>query len=215
MSDALRGRFITLEGIEGAGKSSAMAALAAHLTERGNPPVVTREPGGTSLGESVRGLLLDHASDGMHGETEALLIFAARCEHLHRVVRPALEQGQWVLCDRFTDATYAYQGAGRGLGAERVAALEEWVQGDLRPDLTLVLDVPVAQGRDRAGTRGEPDRFEREKDAFFERVRACYRQRASAEPERMRLIDAAADQDAVLYALRDALDAWLTERGLA
>ncbi len=214
MSSAGPGRFITLEGVEGAGKTTALEAVASYLAERGHAPLVTREPGGTDLGEAVRGLLLDHAGEGMHGDTEALLIFAARAEHLHRVVRPTLAAGQWVLCDRFTDATYAYQGAGRGLGSGRVAVLEDWVQGNLRPDLTLVLDLPVSQGRARAGGRSAPDRFEREQDAFFERVRDCYLQRATDDPERVRVIDASQDQAAVGLALRQTLDTWLRERGL-
>ena len=214
MSGTGSGRFITLEGVEGAGKTTALEAMASHLAERGHAPLVTREPGGTDLGEAVRGLLLDHAGDGMCADTEALLIFAARAEHLHRVVRPALEAGQWVLCDRFTDATYAYQGAGRGLGNERVAVLEDWVQGSLRPDLTLVLDLPVSQGRARAGGRSAPDRFEREQDAFFERVRACYLRRATDEPQRVRVVDASGSQADVRLSLQQMLDTWLRESGL-
>ena len=207
-----KGLLITVEGVEGAGKTTALNALAEHLTACGRAPLVTREPGGTSLGEAVRGVLLDHSGDAMCGEAEALLIFAARAEHLDKVVRPALARGEWVLCDRFTDATYAYQGAGRRLGNDRIAVLEDWVQGSLRPDLTLVLDLPVTQGRARAGARSDPDRFEREQDTFFERVRQNYLERAAADPERMRVIDASADAATVCQALRAVLDDWVKAR---
>lgn len=200
---------ITIEGVEGAGKTTAVTALAEHLATRGRAPLVTREPGGTSLGEAVRGVLLDHSDEAMCGEAETLLIFAARAEHLDKVVRPALARGEWVLCDRFTDTTYAYQGAGRLLGNDRIAVLEDWVQGSLRPDLTLVLDLPVTQGRARAGARSNPDRFEREQDAFFERVRHSYLERVAADPGRMRVIDASADLATVHRALCDAIDEWV------
>lgn len=185
-----RGRFITLEGGEGAGKSTQIAALATALRARGLSVVSTREPGGTALGEAIRGLLLDPAHGAPSIDAETLLVFAARAEHLQRVIEPALARGNWVVCDRFTDATYAYQGGGRGVPAARLATLEQWVQGDLRPDLTIVLDVPPALGLARAGTRGAADRFEREGVAFFERVRAVYCARADADPRRYRLIDA-------------------------
>jgi dTMP kinase len=185
-----RGWFITLEGGEGAGKSTSLAFVRRWLEQAGHTVVMTREPGGTPLGERVREILL-HARDlDIATEGEALLMFAARAQHLSQVILPALAQGAAVVCDRFTDATYAYQGGGRGLPAGRIAALETWVQGDLRPDLTLLLDVPVAVGLARAKGRGEPDRFEREEQEFFERVRNCYRARAAAEPGRIRIVDA-------------------------
>lgn len=207
-----QGLFVTLEGVEGAGKSTALAVLARHLEHRNHPPVVTREPGGTELGESIRGLLLAHSEPGMGADTEALLAFAARAEHLRTVIRPALARGEYVLCDRFTDATYAYQGSGRGLGHDRIAILEEWVQGEFRPDLTLVLDLPVSEGRRRAGQRSRPDRFEQERDEFFQRVRESYLQRARAEPRRMQVIDASRDEETVARDLVAVLDRWLDER---
>ena len=148
------GKFITVEGGEGAGKTTQLAFMREYLEQTGRPVVLTREPGGTALGEEIRALLLGHRHDGMALTTETLLMFAARAEHLERVIRPALAAGRWVLCDRFTDATYAYQGGGRGLSLERIAILENWVQGDLRPDLTLLFDLPVAAGLARAGRRG-------------------------------------------------------------
>lgn len=186
-----RGRFVSLEGVEGAGKSSNMGQLQRILERQGKSVVVTREPGGTPLGERVRALLLEGGPLPIGEQAELLLLFAARAEHLQAVIEPALCRGQWVLCDRFTDATYAYQGAGRGLPVSTIAALERLVQGDLRPDLTLLFDVPVELGLARVGQRGRRDRFERERLAFFERVRAAYLQRARREPERFRVIDAA------------------------
>lgn len=183
-----------------------MAVAEETLTGLGASPMVTREPGGTPLGEAIRGLLLDHRQHGMSGRTEALLVFAARAEHLDKRIRPALAEGRTVLCDRFTDASYAYQGAGRGLGAESIATLEHWTQGGLRPDLVLLLDLPVAQGRARAASRAAPaDRFEREQDAFFERVRDCYRARADADPDRYRVIDASRSLEQVAAQIRDCL----------
>ena len=184
-----RGLFITLEGGEGAGKSTSLAFVRDFLEQAGRRIVVTREPGGTPLGEKIRELLL-HGRDGMQVDTELLLMFAARAEHLARIIRPALAEGACVVCDRFTDATYAYQGGGRGIPAARIAAIENWVQGDLRPDLTLLFDVPVEAGRRRAGLRSEPDRFEQESNEFFARVHATYLARAASEPGRMRVIDA-------------------------
>ncbi|MCU0971720.1 MAG: dTMP kinase [Gammaproteobacteria bacterium] len=143
----MRGRFVTVEGVEGSGKSSNLDFIRSFFEAAGKTVLYTREPGGTPLGEEIRGLLLGHRDDGMAGDTELLLVFAARAEHIHRKIAPALARGDWVLCDRFTDATYAYQGGGRGVPHERVAAIERWVQGDLRPDLTFLLDVPVEVGR--------------------------------------------------------------------
>jgi len=186
----MRGRFITLEGSEGSGKSTNLAYIHQKLHQSGIDVVLTREPGGTPLGEQIRELLLDHRQQAMASDTELLLMFAARSQHLNELILPALEQGKWVLCDRFTDATYAYQGAGRGISEERIATLEQWVQGELRPDLTFFLDLPVDQGLARAGERSTPDRFEREKIDFFERVRQGYLSQAVREPQRYRVVDA-------------------------
>lgn len=186
-----RGRFITVEGIEGVGKSTNIDFIRQRLEALGKTVVVTREPGGAEVSEAIREILLSPELPGMHPDTELLLMFAARAEHLHRRILPAVEAGQWVVCDRFTDATYAYQGGGRGIPSERIRILESFVQGDLRPDLTLLLDADVHTGLARAKHRGGADRFEQETVAFFERVRAAYHARARAHPERYRLIDAA------------------------
>jgi len=188
-----KGLFITLEGGEGAGKSTQMAYVEECLKKAGITVRVTREPGGTPLSEAIRELLLDHRQSSMDADTELLLMFAARAQHIAELVEPALEAGEWVLCDRFTDATYAYQGGGRGIGMDRIAALENWVQGELRPDLTLLLDLPIDVGMSRAGERGELDRFEREKQDFFERVRQTYLDMAEQHPGRYRIIDASQD----------------------
>jgi dTMP kinase len=185
-----RGRFITVEGGEGAGKSSNLGFIRQRLEAAGRSVVFTREPGGTPLGEAVRELLLGHRYEGMAEDSELLLMFAARAEHLQRVILPALLAGRWVLCDRFTDASFAYQGAGRGIDRKRIAALERFVQGDLRPDLTLLLDVPVELGLTRAGKRSRPDRFESETRPFLERVRQGYLQIAAQEPARVKVVDA-------------------------
>jgi len=184
-----RGLFITFEGIEGAGKSTHIPLVEAFLASRGIEVVVTREPGGTPAGEAIREVLLDHQYTGMAHDTELLLMFAARAEHLAKVVVPALEAGRWVLCDRFTDATFAYQGGGRGIDAGRIAELETWVQGALRPDLTLLFDIEVDIGLGRASNRSASDRIESEKHEFFERVRAAYLERAGAFPQRYHVID--------------------------
>lgn len=184
------GCFITVEGSEGSGKSTNLAYLQQALNNAGIDLVVTREPGGTAMSERIRELLLTPGDFPIHADTELLMMFAARAQHLNELILPALARGQWVLCDRFTDATYAYQGGGRGIPESRIATLEQWVQGAVRPDLTVLLDIPVAQGLERALARGEPDRFEQEKEAFFERVRATYLSRAAADPERYRVVDA-------------------------
>jgi len=188
-----KGLFITLEGGEGACKSTQMAYVEECLKKAGKKVHVTREPGGTALSESIRELLLDHRQTAMDADTELLLMFAARAQHLAELIRPALDAGQWVLCDRFTDATYAYQGGGRGIDIKRISALEDWVQGSLRPDLTLLLDLPIDMGMSRAGERGELDRFEREQQDFFERVRKTYLDLAVQHPERYRIVDASLD----------------------
>ncbi|MFJ4433989.1 dTMP kinase [Pseudomonas sp. NPDC089395] len=203
----MSGLFITLEGPEGAGKSTNRDYLAARLREHGLDVVLTREPGGTPLAEKVRELLLAPSDEVMAADTELLLVFAARAQHLAEVIRPALAKGAVVLCDRFTDATYAYQGGGRGLSVARIAALEQFVQGDLRPDLTLVFDLPVEVGLARAAARGRLDRFEQEGQAFFEAVRQAYLQRAQGEPQRYNLLDAAQPLDAVQRAIDGLLPA--------
>lgn len=207
----MRGKFITLEGSEGSGKSTNLAYVHRHLKQAGIDVVLTREPGGTELGETIRELLLDASQTRMCSDTELLLMFAARAQHLNELILPTLEAGRWVLCDRFTDATYAYQGGGRGISNERIAVLEQWVQGDLRPDLTLFLDLPVSQGLARAGKRGELDRFEREQTEFFERVRQGYRKQAEAAPERYRIIDASRSLPEVQQQLDDVLERYLMD----
>lgn len=184
-----RGLLITIEGVEGAGKSTALSILEAVIRDAGIDLLCTREPGGTRLGESLRALLLDPEA-AITPIAELLLIFAARAQHLEQVIRPAMQAGRWVLCDRFTDASYAYQGGGRLLGTEPVQVLEDLAQGSLRPDITLLLDVPVEVGLERARGRGALDRFEREDIDFFHRVRAAYRERAAQGGGRYRVIDA-------------------------
>lgn len=201
-----RGLFITVEGGEGAGKSTAMAFLEPALREAGVDLLCTREPGGTGLGERLRDILLTPADTAIDPMAELLMIFAARSQHLRERVVPALQRGQWVLCDRFTDASFAYQGAGRGLGEAAVAALEDLVQGELRPDLTLLLDAPVEVGLERARGRGTLDRFEQEDLAFFERVRSAYLSRAARSSGRYRVIDASADLPEVERSLRAVVD---------
>ena len=184
----MRGKFITFEGIDGAGKSSHIAGACELLSSRGLRVVSTREPGGTPLGEKLREILLN---EPMHLETEALLMFAARREHLAQVIEPALARGDWVVCDRFTDATYAYQGGGRGLDRHKFAELEHWVHGHLQPDLTLLFDLPFSTARERIALQTrELDRFEQERADFHERVRHAYLERAASAPHRIRTIDA-------------------------
>ena len=190
----MRGKFVTLEGIDGAGKSSFLSCIERLLRARAHDVVVTREPGGTPAGEALRDLLLHSPVDPM---SEALLMFAARREHLRHVILPALEAGRWVLCDRFTDATFAYQGYGRGVDLRFLATLERSVQGALQPDLTVLFDLPVAVARARTARARDPDRFESEQDTFFERVRSGYFARAAADPTRFRVIDATREMNAI------------------
>jgi dTMP kinase len=197
------GKFITLEGIDGAGKSSHLAWIGERLRAAGREVVVTREPGGTPLGEKLREILL---RDAMDAGTEALLMFAARQEHLAQVVRPALARGAWVVSDRFTDATFAYQGGGRGYPADKLRMLEAWVHEDLQPDLTLYFDVPVSTGQARLKhAQGGRDRFEQEEAAFHERVRAVYLDRARQFPRRFRVIDASRSPDQIKVLLEEAI----------
>jgi dTMP kinase len=201
------GLFVTLEGPEGAGKSTNREYLAARLRAHGVEVLLTREPGGTPLAERIRELLLTPSEEMMAADTELLLVFAARAQHLSQVIVPALTRGAVVLCDRFTDATYAYQGGGRGLAGERIAILESFVQGELRPDLTLVFDLPVEIGLARAVARGRLDRFEQEGREFFQAVRSTYLQRAHMAPGRYRIIDAGQS----LQQVQSDLDALLPE----
>ena len=203
----MSGRLITLEGGEGAGKSTLLAGLREHFARSGLDVVYTREPGGTPVGEAVRALVLDPAHSGVAAETELLLMFAARAQLVRDVLRPALAAGRWVLCDRLTDASYAYQGGGRGVDTARIAELECIATAGLKPDLTLLLDLPVADGRARASQRGGADRIEVEYDDFFERVRATYHARAQAEPTRFRVIDATLPAADVLAAAVAAIEA--------
>lgn len=200
-------RLVTLEGGEGAGKSTVMAALRSFLAASGDDVVCTHEPGGTPLAQLIRGLLLSRDHEAPSAETELLLMFAARAQHVRETIGPALERGAWVLSDRFTDASYAYQGGGRGLDPRLIAELERVVVG-VRPGLTLLLDVPVAVGRERASGRGLADRIESEQDAFFERVHDTYLARAAAEPERFRVIDATQSPEAVAAEAVAHLQAW-------
>jgi dTMP kinase len=207
------GLFITLEGPEGAGKSTNREYLAQRLRDHELDVVLTREPGGTPLAERIRELLLTPADEPMNSDTELLLVFAARAQHLAQVIRPALNRGAIVLCDRFTDATYAYQGGGRGLSVQRIEQLENLVQGEMRPDLTLIFDLPVEIGLSRAAARGRLDRFEQEGLDFFEAVRSAYLNRARRNPERYRVVDAGQSLAAVQQDL-DALLPELLERAL-
>ena len=193
----MRGRFITIEGGEGAGKSTMMSRVANWLESAGYRVVRTREPGGTDLAEKLREILLDRNNISLSGRAELLLMFAARAQHLDELIRPALARGDWVLCDRFTDATWAYQGVGRGLPRDEIASLETLVHGDLQPDLTLLLDLPVELGMKRAASRSQADRFEQESTLFFKQVRDAYLERAEAAPERFAVIDASRNMDEV------------------
>jgi len=203
------GKFITVEGIDGVGKTTQLNAICVQLKRLGVSFVCTREPGGTPLGETIRELLLSHSWSGMHVDTELLLMFAARAEHVQTVIRPALNEGRWVVCDRFTDATYAYQGGGRSSSEERIGELEGWVQGSLRPDLTVLLDADATVGLARAKMRSAADRFERENLAFFERVRQGYLKRAMQQPTRFRIIDASRNLKDVSKSITTVLDEFI------
>ncbi|CAH2800223.1 MAG: Thymidylate kinase (EC [uncultured Caballeronia sp.] len=201
-----RGKFITFEGIDGAGKTTHLdwfrQQLATKLDAGGHRVVMTREPGGTSLGETLRGILLNQQMDL---ETEALLMFAARREHLARVIEPALSRGDWVLSDRFTDATFAYQGGGRGLPRDKLEALERWVQGGFQPDLTMLFDVPTDTASTRRSAARAPDKFESESEAFFERTRGEYLRRAAESPERFFIVDSTRSIDEIRQKLEEVV----------
>lgn len=192
-----QGLFITIEGGEGVGKSTNIEFIQQELAAQNIDAIVTREPGGTPLAEEIREVLIKNREEQVVSETELLLMFAARAQHLHQKILPALEQGTYVISDRFTDATYAYQSGGRGVPAEKVALLENFVQGDIRPDLTLLLDAPIEIGMARAKNRGALDRFEEEQAEFFNNVRNNYLERAKAEPKRFKIIDATQSLEAV------------------
>ncbi|MHB1618788.1 MAG: dTMP kinase [Sulfuricella sp.] len=202
ISNKNNAKFITLEGIDGAGKSTHLNWLAGLLRSQGKNVLVTREPGGTPLGEALRELLLHQA---MHLETEALLMFAARREHLDKVIIPALREGTWVISDRFTDASFAYQGGGRGLDESKLKILEQWVQQDLQPDLTLLFDVTLEVSRKRLSSNASLDRFEQEKQDFFQRVRDAYLKRAAQFPERIRVIDSGRTLNEIQVSLEDII----------
>lgn len=209
-----RGRFITLEGIEGAGKSSVIEQIEQQLHHKDIQTLCTREPGGTGIAEAIRELVLERRErEVLHPRAELLLVFAAREQHLIEVIRPALDAGIWVICDRFTDATLAYQGAGRGLDEARIMDLANWLHGDLWPDLTILLDVPEPIGLARARGRSEPDRFEIEQAEFFERARAAYLALAKTQPERYRVVDATATLPAVKGATRDIVLDFVARHG--
>ncbi len=197
---------MTFEGGEGAGKSTNLEYVRNRLEAAGVPLLLSREPGGTALGEKIRALLLDPDNKGMSCDAELLLMFAARAEHLSSVIMPALQRGTWVLCDRFTDATYAYQGGGRGIGSERIALLEDWVQGGFQPDMTILFDLPIDVGMQRARQRAQLDRFEQEQLSFFEAVRASYLERARHDPRRFRVVDASLELATVQQQLDKIVD---------
>jgi len=208
---SMRGQFITFEGTEGVGKSTQLANASRTLEELGVDYIVTREPGGTPMAEAIRELLLAPRDEPVNEITELLLMFAARAQHLHTRILPAINAGQWVLCDRFTDATFAYQGGGRGVPKERIALLENRVQGEVRPDHVILLDAPVATGMARARDRGELDRFEQEDLEFFQRIRDVYRERAIAQPSRYHVVNAARSLEEVSGAVSGLLSEWVTQ----
>ena len=192
-----KGLFITLEGIEGAGKSTVVDFIEDFLTKEGHDVIKTREPGGTVIGEQIREILLKNENSTLTYDTELLLVFSARAQHIQEVILPALSSEKTILCDRFTDASYAYQGGGRGIDASRINLLEKWVQGDLRPNLTLLFDLDVSIGMQRTKKRSDADRFEREEINFFEKIRNTYLERAKKEPQRFRIINAASSLENV------------------
>ena len=202
-------KFITLEGVEGVGKTTSLEFIEAFLRSKGVDFVSTREPGGTPLAEAIRDVVLEPGVEKVHADTELLLMFASRAQHIKEVILPALADGKWVVSSRFTDSTYAYQGGGRGISASRIAVLEQWVQGDFQPDLTLFLDLPVEVGLERAKKRGALDRIEQEKVTFFEKVRTAYLERASLS-SRYRIIDASQDIAGVQAQLQETLDEYFT-----
>ncbi|WP_428356594.1 dTMP kinase [Methyloprofundus sp.] len=207
----ISGRFITLEGGEGVGKTTNIAYIKSLLEEKHIPFLLTREPGGTALAENLRQLLLDKEQEAIAGQAELLMMFAARAQHIKHIIKPALELGTWVLCDRFTDATYAYQGGGRNMAVSAIQWLENFVQADLRPDLTLLLDAPIQLGMQRAEQRGKLDRFESEKMAFFAKVREAYLAIAEQQPQRVKIIDATQSLEKVQNQIKQTLTPFIYE----
>ncbi len=206
----MNGKFISIEGIEGAGKSTQMRFIQSFLEHQGKTVIVTREPGGTVLGEQIRELLLTPRDEGMSHDAELLLMFAARAEHLEQVIKPALSRGDWVLSDRFVDATFAYQGGGRGIDIKRIESISDWTLQAIHTDLTLLFDLPVAVGQERVIKRSQDkDRFEQEKGVFFEKIRQCYLQRADREPDRIKKIDASQTIENIQHQVTTALMALL------
>ncbi len=207
-----RGKLITIEGQDGAGKSTNIDVVKNVLSEQNLGFVHSREPGGTPFGESVRELLLNSGDETIGDTAELLMMFAARAQHIETIIEPALAVGKWVLCDRFTDATYAYQGGGRGISMRVIESLEQNVQGDLRPDLTILLDLPVELGESRAGKRSEPDRFELQMVEFKQRVRDCYLQRAIDEPQRIKVVDASHSIEQVKASINNIVHAFIAQQ---
>lgn len=206
----MNGKFISIEGTEGAGKTTQIRFIADYLRQQGITVLLTREPGGTELGEEIRELLLAPREAGMHEDTELLLMFAARAEHVARIIKPALARGEWVISDRFVDATFAYQGGGRGISQQRIQKIADWTLQGMAPDLTLLFDIPVQAGLERIQQRpGKNDRFEQEKTAFFERIREVYLQRTAQEPQRLRRIDASQTVDAIRGDITEILNTFL------
>jgi len=203
------GKFITIEGLEGVGKSTQIETLESFLQEQGIDYVLTREPGGTLYAEKIRNLLLEITDETLDPVAELLMIFAARAQHLEKLIKPTLESGTWVICDRFTDATYAYQGGGRDLGTDSVAKLEDFVQGTMRPDLTILLDLDPEIGLQRASERGELDRFEKEQIDFFRRVRQVYHQRAEERPDLYLVVDSSGSIEEVGERLLSTFGSWI------
>ncbi|MGI9273212.1 MAG: dTMP kinase [Woeseiaceae bacterium] len=206
-----RGKFITVEGIEGVGKSTNIGYLRNAIENRGLTVLTSREPGGTPTAEKIRDILFEHGDEAMPDIAESLLMFASRALHVENVIRPALAAGTWVICDRFTDSSRAYQGAGRGISQDRINTLADWVHGDLQPDLTVLLDAPVETGMNRAGKRSKPDRIELERNDFFARARDCFLALADAEPDRFLVIDATGDMEAVRGAVEGEINRILDE----
>ncbi len=201
-----KGMFISLEGSEGVGKTTSLKFVQNYIESLGHKVLLTREPGGTPMAEELRNILLSEREEKVEADTELLLMFAARCQHVNQVIKPALEQGTSVICDRFVDASYAYQGGGRGLDFSRIQQLEEWCLDGFKPDLTLLLDMSVEEGIARTKKRGKADRFETEKMAFYEKIRAAYLLRAEQNPQRMAVIDAAPDISQVQTSLKSVLE---------
>jgi dTMP kinase len=203
----MNGKFISIEGIEGAGKSTQLTFIENYLKQQGINVIVTREPGGTGLGEQIRELLLSPRDGGMAVDTELLLMFAARAEHVEQVIKPAIQRGDWVISDRFVDATFAYQGGGRGISTERIKQISDWTLRDLQTDVTFLFDLPVELGQQRVISRkGDIDRFEQEKANFFQKIRDCYLQRSQQEPNRIKVIDASKSINDIEMQLSTILD---------